>query len=166
MRDLSWRLRVWAWRLGLPLFVAFLAILPAAMLMTGCSIERPARTALDVAAHAVVAVDVEVAPRYEAAADEAREAATDRADYEARMARWNAAETALRTARASLIAAESGIDAADTDGEVRSVVGCVGVALGRVLDALAEVDVQPPAKLHDAIRSFSRLGGLFCEVQP
>ena len=146
-----------------PWFVA----LALGLTLAGChGFERGARTALDVSAHAIVAVDADLAPRYEAAAAEALAASATADEYAGRMERWNATERALRTARSSLLAAESGIDAADTDGEIRSVVGCVGVALGRVLDALAEVDVSPPPKLRDALRSFSRLGGLFCEVQP
>jgi len=145
----------------------WLVALALGLTLAGChGFERGARTALDVSAHAIVAVDADLAPRYEAAAEVALAAAADRAEYEARMARWNAAEVALRTARSSLLAAESGIDAADTGGEVRSVVGCVGVALGRVLDALAEVDISPPPKLRDAVRQFSALGALFCEVNP
>lgn len=57
MRDLSWRLRVWAWRLGLPFVIAFLVLLPSALLLTGCAHRQRIRYAETTAGRCEARID-------------------------------------------------------------------------------------------------------------
>lgn len=137
----------------------------------GCGgVERHARTALDVTAHGVVAADSVVATVYERRAAEAREASLAahpgadqddavRADYRDRMNRLDAAVVALRTTRIALIDAQAVLDA---DGDVLPTIGCVGVALAHLVEALREAGVDPPAKLTQALGAIADLATPLC----
>ncbi len=134
-----------------------------AVLAVGCGgVERHARTALDVSAHALVATDAIVAEVYEERASVALAASADLAEYRAAMERLDRTEAALRGARGALLAAEVALDAGDAE-DVLGIVGCVADAMDRVLDALAAIDVDPPPKLRRAIDAIRVIAGDVCE---
>lgn len=137
----------------------------ASVLVLGCGWERPTRTALDVAAHALVAVDVDLAPRYEAAAAEALEASATRDEYAGRMERWDRAEAALGYGREALLLAEAALDAGTADGP-GPIVGCIAVALARIRDVLADLGVEAPGDLDRALGLLLGIASASCEVQP
>lgn len=142
-----------------PMFVAI-----AVLALTACGgVERHARTALDVSAHALVTTDAIVADVYERRAAEALEAATSLDDYRDRMQALDRTEAALRVARSSLLAAQSGLDAHGA-GNVLGSIGCVADAFDTLLDALAEIGVDPPPKLRRAIDAIRAVAGDRCEV--
>ena len=151
----------------------FLAIVAFAAI--GCGgVERHARTALDVSAHALVATDVAVADVYEeraavhldaAFAAHPGDLAAARADYADRMRPLFRTRDALELARESLLAAQSGIDAHGADG-ILGAIGCVADAFDGVLDALAEIGVDPPTKLRRSIDAIRAVAGDRCEVRP
>lgn len=141
MRDLYWKLRVLAWRLWLPLVL--LATLNACAAHRA---ERATRTALDVASHAVVEADATFAPIYRARAAEALDASTTLDEYRERVRRLDAVETALRASRASLVAAQSGVDAG-----ANPSLGCLGVSVVALFHALREAGVDPPPTLNQAL---------------
>ena len=156
-----WRLRGRLHRMRSRLWPLFVVL---ALCIGACGgVERHARTALDVSAHALVTTDAIVADVYTQRADEARTTATSLDDYHARMATLDRTEAALRVARASLEAAQSGLDAHGADG-VLGTIGCVADAMDRLLDALAEIGVDPPPKLRRAIDAIRAVAGDRCEV--
>lgn len=143
------------------LFAALVAALP------GCGgPTREARVALVATAHALVAVDHEVAPRYATAADEAREHAADWAAYDAAMHDWDAVEAALRVAHAALLTTQAGLDAWEA-GDQRgwlATVPCLVAGLDRLRLVLEAVGVRL-----DVVTQAVALAGAFagrCEVQP
>lgn len=96
---------------------------------------REAQGALTVTAVALVAADHEVAPRYTAAATEARTQSPSWAAYDAAMEDWNAVEAALRAAHASLLIAQAGLDAwRNGSGEAgwQRAVPCLVVAIDQL----------------------------------
>ena len=138
-------------------------VVTSVVVLTACGgVERHARTALDVTAHALVATDSIVAEVYEQRAAEVLAVATSLDDYRARMEPLDRTEAALRVARGALLAAESGLDAEDED--TLGIVGCVADAMDHLLDALAAIDVDPPPKLRRAIDAVRAIAGDRCEV--
>lgn len=155
---------------------AWFVVLAVLALAGGCGgAERRARTALDVAAHALVATDAIVAPIYADRAEEAREAAlaahpgpdaadSVRRDYRERMRPLDAVEAALQTSRSLLLAAEAGVDANGADG-TWAMLGCVALTLGRLLDALEHAGIDPPRRLAAAIDGLEAVAGGMCETE-
>lgn len=106
---------------------------------------REAQVALTSTAAALVAADRAVAPRYEAAATEARTQSPSWAEYDAAMTDWNAVELALRTAHAALLTTQAGLDAwREGAGEAGwlGAVPCLVVAVDRLRGLLEGVGVQ------------------------
>lgn len=137
------------------------------LLALGCGgPTHTAQTSLAATAHALVAVDRELAPRYTTAADEAREHATDWASYDAAMHDWDEVERALRVAHTALLATQAGLDAWEAGDERGwlATVPCLVDALDRLrvgLEALG-VHLEP-------VTQAVALAGAFagrCEVQP
>lgn len=138
-----------------PLFVALAAL----MFATGChGAERATRTALDVAAHAVVAADTLVADRYATASHDALDASASLADYHTRMSRWDRAEEALRATRAALYSAEYAVDATGAEG-VAGILACVRASMATLLEALAALDVPIPEALTRAVETLESFVG-------
>ena len=132
----------------------------AAVSLTACGgAERHARTALEVAARAVVATD-EVTDRVyhdraiveldAAIAAHPTDADAARADYRERMRTLDAVEAALRASASSVRAAEATLDAPGAD-DLLGTLGCVAVAIGRLVEALGAAGLDPPEKLADAL---------------
>ncbi len=144
-------------------FVGALLCLSLATVGCGGRWERPTRSALDVTAHALVAADEVLAPAYRAAAFEALEEAETRADYDARMRRWDAAETAARTAASALRTAETAVDAGD-HGATLAAVPCVAQALHALVETLVHAGVRVPRQLADAARTVAALTSGACPV--
>lgn len=118
-----------------------------------------AKHGLSVASIAVRATDDVVAERYAIAAAEAYDAATSLADYREQMTGWDAAERALRTARAALFGLQSALDAWDDagEGDWPGAAACLSKALLDVRSAIVAVGVTVPAALLAALE----LGGFF-----
>lgn len=133
--------------------------LAALMLATGChGAERATRTALDVAAHAVVAADTLVADRYATASHDALDASASLADYHTRMSRWDRAEEALRATRAALYSAEYAVDATGAEG-VAGILACVRASMATLLEALAALEVPIPEALTRAVETLESFVG-------
>lgn len=120
------------------------ALLPLVVWCHGCAttpMER-ARTIVDVSAEAVAATDRIVTPRYAAALGAASTSPET-------LRRWSATVEALVLTRDALLTAEAALDAieAGAEGDPARVVGCVVVALQRLLGALPEVGVELPEAL-------------------
>lgn len=115
------------------------------VLFMGCGgPTREAQIALTSAAEALRATDHELAPRYERAADEARERTLTWSEYDAAMNDWNTVESALRIAHNALLTAQFGLDSwrnGDQHGWMASVP-CLVVAFDRLYQGLLVVGVQ------------------------
>lgn len=115
------------------------------VLFMGCGgPTREAQIALTSAAEALRATDHELAPRYERAADEARERTSTWSEYDAAMNDWNTVESALRIAHNALLTAQFGLDSwrnGDQHGWMASVP-CLVVAFDRLYQGLMVVGVQ------------------------
>lgn len=118
------------------------------VLAVGCGgPTREAQVALTTTAEALRITDSVVAPRYSAAADEAREHSTGWSEYDAAMHDWNAVEVALRIAHTALLTTQAGLDAwraGDERGWLSSVP-CLVVAIDTLVGGLAAVHVEVPA---------------------
>lgn len=128
---------------------------------------REAQVALTATAHALVAADREVAPRYEAAATEARTQSPSWAAYDAAMSDWNAVEAALRAAHAALLVSQAGLDAwRNGAGEAGwlGAIPCLVVAIDQLRLLLEGQGVH----LGPVTEAVALVGGFAgrCEVQP
>lgn len=153
--------------LGVRAFPLFVVVASIALLSVGCGArsERRARTALDVAAHAVVAADDALAPRYREAHVAALDAATTASDYDARMTRWNRAEESIRAAGGTLLSVQTTLDATHARGGALGIAGCMALALRQMRGALSDVGVDPPPKVAAAIDGLTRIGATFCSTE-
>lgn len=144
-----------------------LAAVFSALLCASCGgPPREARVALTATALALRTADQEVAPRYTAAAGEAREHASDWAGYDAAMRPWNDVEAALRVAHTALLATQAGLDAwADgNEGGWLASVPCLVEALDRLRLGLEGLGLHL-----GPVTQAVALAGAFagrCEVQP
>lgn len=120
-------------------------LVPSFVLLVGCGgPTQQAQAALSTVAEVLIAVDREVAPRYTAAADEAREHAGGWAEYDAAMHDWNGVEAALRLAHATILTTQAGLDgwrAGDQRGWL-AAVPCLVVALDQLAAGLEVVGVH------------------------
>lgn len=107
---------------------------------------REAQLALTITAHALVAADHEIAPRYEAAADEAREHTATWTEYDDAMSAWNAVEMSLRITHSALLAAQAGLDAwrDGNNGPWLASVPCLYVALDELRHAFEQANLSIP----------------------
>lgn len=142
-----------------------LAALVGAIGLAGCGgAPRAVRSALDVSAHAISEADQIASPRYREAAQAALVQSTSLDDYRARMRLWNDAETTLRTAAATLRAAEAAVDTWDAgQSSARNALACLSSAVGLTIQALTDAGLEPPRKLREAAGAVSVFAG-FCPV--
>lgn len=115
-----------------------------ALVLTACgsSAQEVARRSLAVTAHSIRAVDAQLAPRYSAAAEYARDQSATWQEYDQRMQPWDAAESAERGMAHALIAAEVAVDALDErPREFFDVMPCLVLAADELVLALEAVDL-------------------------
>ena len=119
------------------------AALALALLASGCvSAQQTARRSLAFAAVALRETDELLAPRYADASSEALASSQTRAEYDAAMQPWDAAESAERAALLALLSLESLADAwADAGRGFLAAVPCGLRTLSRLAEALAAVGV-------------------------
>lgn len=119
------------------------AALLLALLATGCiSAQQTARHSLAVVAVALRETDEALAPRYAEASSEALGSSQTRAEYDAAMQPWDAAESAERAALLALLSLESLADAWTESGRsFLSSAPCALQTLSRLAEALAVVGV-------------------------
>lgn len=119
------------------------AALLLALLASGCvSAQQTARHSLAVAAVALRETDEALAPRYAEASSEAMGSSQTRAEYDAAMSDWNAAESAERAALLALLSLESLADAwTDAGRSFLTAAPCALQTLSRLAEALAVVGV-------------------------
>jgi hypothetical protein len=121
------------------------------------------QTSLTTTARAVVAIDDELAPAYGAAADDCRTASISWDAYDACLADWETARTALGVTHRSLLSAQAAHDAwadGSEDGtKFASVVPCLARAVGQALAALELVGIEPPDIISEALALVSAFGG-------
>lgn len=115
-----------------------------ALLATGCvSAQQTARHSLAVAAVALRETDEALAPRYAEASSEALGSSQTRAEYDAAMSDWDAAESAERAALLTLLSLESLADTwTDAGRGFLSAAPCALQTLSRLAEALAVVGVS------------------------
>lgn len=144
-----------------------LLVLFFALSTIGCGgPTREAQLALTITSHALVAADHEIAPRYEAAADEAREHSTNWTEYDQAMQPWDAAEMSLRITHSALLSAQAGLDAW-RDGSQSSwlaTVPCLYVALDELRRAFANANISIPL-VNEAFNIVQQFAGT-CEEHP
>jgi hypothetical protein len=118
-----------------------------------------ARFSLSTTAQAVVAVDRIVAPRYAAAVG------AEHADPET-IVRWNRAVEALLLTRSALLVAEATLDAVEAgeDHDIRATMGCVVVAVTRLIEALPTVGIDLPEALVMTLNLLGNMAGT-CEPE-
>ena len=118
--------------------------LALALLASGCvSAQQTARHSLVVAAIALRETDELLAPRYAAASGEALGSSQTRAEYDAAMHLWDAAESAERAALLALLSLESLADAwTDAGRGFLAAAPCGLQTLFRLAEALAVVGVS------------------------
>jgi hypothetical protein len=119
------------------------AALALALLASGCvSAQQTARHSLAVAAVALRETDELLAPRYATASSEALGSSQTRAEYDAAMRPWDAAESAERAALLALLSLESLADAwTDAGRGFLAAAPCGLQTLSRLAEALAVVGV-------------------------
>ncbi len=117
------------------------------------------RTVISASAQAVVAVDRIMAPRYAAVMG------ASVVDPEV-VQRWNRAVESLLLTRSAILVAEATLDAVDAGEEhdLRGVMGCIVVALQRLIEALPTVGVDVPATLTMALGLLGSFAGS-CEAE-
>jgi hypothetical protein len=115
-----------------------------ALFASGCvSAQQTARHSLAVAAVALRETDEALAPRYAAASSEALGSSQTRAEYDAAMQPWDAAESAERAALLALLSLESLADAwTDAGRGFLAATPCALQTLSRLAEALAVVGVS------------------------
>ena len=148
-----------------PAVLSALVFVLLATVSVGCGgPPRAVRSALDVSAHALSEADQIASPRYRDAAQEALAQSTSLDDYRARMRLWNNAETTMRTAAASLRAAEAAVDTWDAgQSSARDALACLSSAVGLTIQALTDAGLDPPKKLREAAGAVSVFAG-FCPI--
>ena len=115
-----------------------------ALVLTACgsSAQDVARRSLAVTARSLRAVDAQLAPRYSAAAEYARDQSATWQEYDQRMQPWNAAESAERGVAHALISAEVAVDAFDErPREFFDAMPCLVLAADELVLALEAVDL-------------------------
>ena len=118
--------------------VAFALMLAAC----GPSAQHVARQSLAVTARSLRAVDAQLAPRYSAAAEYARDQSATWQEYDQRMQPWNAAESSERAMAHALIAAEVAVDALDErPREFFDIMPCLVLAADELVIALEAIDL-------------------------
>lgn len=139
------------------------AILVAVLFVFGCGgVPKGARETLTVSARALLVVDGVTATRYTEAAEQALHEATSLANYHDRMAPWDAAEEAIRDAKAALLVAEQALDAWDSTGDKKSFQEAAKVlarTLATVADVLTDVGIVLPSTLQTALNLAQAWGG-------
>lgn len=136
-----------------------LACLPIVVWCSGCNMTpmQKARTIVAASAEAVVGTDRVIAPRYAAAV-----AGGDQSEIRA----YNAAVETLLLARATIMAAERSLDAAEAagDGEVPAVIACIVSAVQRLIDVLPSIGVDMPQSLTVVLSMASAFADGVCDA--
>lgn len=138
-----------------------------AALATGCGSTAidSARRGVLLSADALAITDDHAAVAYTAAADSAMAESATLADFRRLMQPYDALESALRVARAAILAAEAAIDTWEATGKPDPWIRAAACALGalkHVLAVLEQVGVEPPRALRDAIGAVASFSGGFC----
>lgn len=138
-----------------------LILLFASVSCGGASTVDASRSALAGAARVLVEADRTLAPAYQRARVEAREASSSWAELDERLEPWEAARSSLHGAQSTLYAAEAALDSyeAGDDGAWFTAAACAAEALADLRKALRDVGLDPPpalSKLDAAFRSITR----------
>ena len=150
----------------------YIAVLVAASLALGAlgcgGPPAAARTAVGIGVDAVVSLDHTFAETYTARAQAALDASSTMAEYSVAMHDYETARDALHVAAASVLSAESALDAWDAGDDAGegffAAAGCVAVALGHLRDAIIAIGIVPPKELDDALALVVGFGTAVCHV--